>query len=33
MLVDSEGVVHVTPELKERLLFSGPELAGVAAEK
>jgi len=30
MLVDSEGVVHVTPELKARLLFSNPELANAA---
>jgi thiamine biosynthesis lipoprotein len=30
MLVDSEGVVHVTPGLKARLLFSNPELAKAA---
>jgi len=33
MLVDSEGVVHVTPELKARLLFGYPGLVGVAAPK
>ena len=27
MLVDSEGVVHITPELNARLLFSDPGLA------
>jgi thiamine biosynthesis lipoprotein len=31
MLVDSEGIVHLTPELKARLLFSGPEIAGAVA--
>jgi FAD:protein FMN transferase len=27
MLVDSEGVIHITPELNSRLLFSDPRLA------
>ena len=30
MLVDSEGTVHATPEMKARLLFSNPELAKAA---
>jgi len=29
MLVDSEGVIHITPELNARLLFSDPGLAKV----
>jgi len=33
MLVDSEGVVHVTPELKARLLFHAPELVAGAAKR
>ena len=33
MLVDSEGVVHVTPELKARLVFRNPELVAGAAKK
>ncbi len=32
MLVDSEGVIHVTPQLQARLLFSDPEIAGAAAK-
>ncbi len=33
MLVDSKGVLHVTPELKARLLFSDPEIVGAAATR
>jgi thiamine biosynthesis lipoprotein len=33
MLIDSEGVIHVTPRLKARLLFGAPEIAGAAAAK
>jgi thiamine biosynthesis lipoprotein len=33
MLVDSEGVVHATPEMKARLRFSDPEPAGAAATR
>ncbi len=32
MLVDSEGVIHVTRQLKARLLFSNPEIVGAVAK-
>ena len=32
MLVDSEGIVHVTPELRARLLFSDPTLVRAAGK-
>jgi len=32
MLVDSGGVIHVTPQLKARLLFSDPEIVGAVSK-
>jgi len=32
MLVDSGGVIHVTPQLKARLLFSDPEIEGAVSK-